>query len=287
MVRPVNLQNVELPGMRGRIAALVESPKFINFIAGLIVLNAIILGLETYPEIRLFYGGVLHFFDVFILAVFVLEMALKLYLYRLSFFRAGWNVFDFLIVSISLVPAGDALTVLRAFRIFRILRLMSIVPQMRRVISALLLSIPGMASIVGILFIIFYVSSVLATQLFGTHGDPMMQELFGSIGASMYSLFQVMTLEGWSENIAKPVMNIFPWAWMFFIPFIIVTSFAVLNLFIGIIVDAMNIVKGEDLEEEGAEIMAKAHDETVVLQKEISALRRDMKEIKSLLKKAA
>lgn len=274
MVRPVNLQDIKFKGLRGRVALLIENNFFINFIAGLIILNAIVLGLETYPEIGLLYGGILQIFDVFILTVFILEMALKLYLYRLSFFRAGWNVFDLLIVSISLIPAGDALTVLRAFRVFRILRLMSIIPQMRRVISALLISIPGMTSIVGILFIVFYVCSVLATQLFGTYNDPVMHELFGSIGASMYSLFQVMTLEGWSENIAKPAIDIFPWAWMFFIPFIIVTSFAVLNLFIGIIVDAMNIVKTNDLEDEGT-----------ILQNEIRALRGEIKEIKSLLKK--
>jgi voltage-gated sodium channel len=110
---------------------------------------------------------------------------------------------------------------------------------MRRVISAIGHSIPGMLSVLSVLMLIFYVSSVLATKLFGVHPDPQMQEWFGSIGASAYTLFQIMTLESWSMGIVRPTMEIFPLSWVFFIPFIIITSFAVLNLFIGIIVDAM------------------------------------------------
>jgi voltage-gated sodium channel len=286
MVRPNNLNNVELAGTRGKIARFIEHHSFINFIAGLIVLNAITLGLETSDTVTNMAGGFLLVIDQIILWIFVAEITLKLYTYRLSFFRAGWNVFDFLIVGISLLTAGGALNILRALRIFRVLRLMSIVPQMRRVVTALFLSLPGMTSIVAVLMIIFYVAAVLATKIFGADPDPAMEAMFGTIGSSMYTLFTVMTLEGWSENIAEPTMKIFPWAWAFFVPFIIITSFAVLNLFIGIIVDAMNIIQGKDLEKEGDDIIAETHKQTEIIHKDIDVLRAEVAELKGLLVKA-
>jgi voltage-gated sodium channel len=286
MVRPNNLKNIELTGTRGKIARFIEHHSFINFIAGLIILNAITLGLETSDAVTNMAGGFLLVIDQIISWIFVAEITLKLYTYRLSFFRAGWNVFDFLIVGISLLTAGGALNILRALRIFRVLRLMSIVPQMRRVVTALFLSLPGMTSIVAVLMIIFYVAAVLATKIFGADADPAMEAMFGTIGSSMYTLFTVMTLEGWSENIAEPTMEIFPWAWAFFVPFIIITSFAVLNLFIGIIVDAMNIIQGKDLEKEGDDIIAETHKQTEIIHQDIDVLRAEVAELKALLVKA-
>jgi voltage-gated sodium channel len=178
--------------------------------------------------------------------LFSIELLLKFYVYRFRFFRSGWNLFDLAIVGIAWAPTSGALTVLRALRILRVLRLISVVPQLRRVVSAIGHSIPGMVSVVGVLGLIFYVASVLATKLFGTYPDPNMQEWFGSIGASAYTLFQIMTLESWSMGVVRPTMELFPWAWSFFIPFIIITSFAVLNFFIGIIVDSMQIVQKQE-----------------------------------------
>jgi voltage-gated sodium channel len=229
--------------LRARVTRLVESPLFIKSIIILILINAVTLGLETNDRLLADYGHILHGIDHAILAVFVVEIALRLFAYRLSFFRSGWNLFDFTIVAICLIPASGPLAILRVFRVLRVLRLISVVPQMRNVIAALLAAIPGMASIVAVLVIVFYVASVLATKAFGTHPDPLLQDLFGSFGASMYSLFQVMTLEGWAENIANPVLEHFPWALWFFIPFIVLTSFAVLNLFIGVIVDSMDAIR--------------------------------------------
>lgn len=280
MVRPANLENYKLTGFREKIAAFVESPKVINFIAGLIILNAITLGLETDGDIVESYGPLLHFVDLTILCVFVVEISLKLYAYRLSFFRAGWNVFDFLIVAIALAPAAGAFSVLRALRIFRMLRLLSIVPSMRRVITALFNAFPGMLSILGIMMIVFYISAVMATTIFGSHPDPEMQDLFGSIGQTMYTLFQVMTLEDWPD-VANPTIALFPWAWVFFVSFIVITSFAVLNLFVGIIVDAMDII--HDFEEEGKGVKDLVHKESEDIRDDIDSLRRDMAEIKSLL----
>lgn len=273
MVRPNNLKDKTFAGLRGRLAGLVEAPAFIAFITAVIVMNAVTLGMETDPQIMRDYGSVLLTLDKVALAIFVVEIALKLAVYRLSFFRDGWNVFDFIIVGIALLPASGPLAVLRALRVLRVLRLMSVVPSMRRVISALLNAIPGMASIIGVLLIMFYVSAVLATKLFAGVGDPLLAEKFHSIGASMYTLFQIMTLEGWSNEVVRPMMDHYPYSWLFFIPFIIITSFAVLNLFIGIIVDAMNMVHGE------AELDGKNP-----VEHELKQVKAELAEIKALLK---
>ncbi|TMM45478.1 ion transporter [Colwellia ponticola] len=230
---------------RSHLQAFIESKPFQNGLIFLILFNAITLGLET-SQFGKANADILHLIDTIILLCFSTELLLKLIVYRTSFFRSGWNWFDFIIVAISWMPTSGALSVLRAFRILRVLRLLSVVPQMRRVIGALGHSLPGMASVVGVLAIIFYVSAVLTTKIFGSHVDANMQEWFGSIGASAYTLFQVMTLESWSMGIVRPTMELFPLSWIFFVPFIIITSFAVLNLFIGIIVDAMQVMHEEE-----------------------------------------
>ncbi|GJL85897.1 MAG: hypothetical protein DHS20C02_16720 [Micavibrio sp.] len=264
MVRPSNLQGNQFSGLYGAVAKFIENKHFSRFITFVILVNAVTLGLETDVGMVERFGSVLTIIDSVALVIFVIEICLKLTVYRLSFFRAGWNVFDFIIVTIALLPAIGPLSVLRTLRVLRVLRLVSVVPQMRRVIAALFHAIPGMASIIAVLFIIFYVASVLVTKLFG----PSFEEMFGSIGASMYTLFQIMTLEGWSEEVVRPVMKVYPSSWIFFIPFIIVTSFAVLNLFIGIIVDAMNYV----------------HDkEEIEVDKEIQGIKKEMKAIRKLL----
>ncbi|WP_417824893.1 ion transporter [Thalassospira lucentensis] len=236
----------------------IESSRFQNFITAVIALNAIILGLETSSTIMDVAGLFLHALDQIAVAIFVVELAMKLFVYRLSFFKRSWNVFDFTIVAITLMPAGQGLSVLRALRILRAFRLISTVPSMRKVVEALMRAIPGMISVLTLLSLVFYVSAVMATKLFGA-GFP---EWFGSIGASLYSLFQIMTLESWSMGIVRPVMESYPHAWMFFVPFILVTTFAVLNLFIAIVVDAMSThvdVEGsqtrDEIESDHGEIM--------------------------------
>ena len=240
-----------VPSLQQRVATLVEHRYFTGFITVLILINAVTLGLETDRDVMASIGPELHAFVTLILLIFTVELVLKFYGYRMSFFKTGWNWFDLIIVGIAWIPASGNLSVMRALRVLRVLRLISVVPQMRRVISAIGHSIPGMISVVGVLGLIFYVSSVLATRLFGTHPDPNMQEWFGSISASAYTLFQIMTLESWSMGVVRPTMELFPWAWSFFLPFIIITSFAVLNFFIGIIVDSMQIAQKLEAEEEG------------------------------------
>lgn len=268
-----------LEGNRKKVSEFVEGKFFVKFITLLILINAVTLGLETNKGIMDAHASIIYMIDRVILSVFVLELSLKLYSYRLSFFKSGWNVFDFIIVGIALIPTSGSLSILRALRILRVLRLLSIVPQMRRVISAIGYSIPGMLSVLSVLLLIFYVSAVLATKLFGVHEAPQMQEWFGSIGASAYTLFQIMTLESWSMGIVRPTMEIFPWAWIFFVPFIIITSFAVLNLFIGIIVDAMQVAQEEPREQDKQEIKEFTKEELQEIHRRFDILQQQITEV--------
>jgi len=224
-----------LAGLRGQAAALVASERFQRFIIAVIIANAIVLGLETSDWMMARAGGLLVALDRIALGIFVVEIGLKLYASRLGFFRSGWNLFDFAIVAIALLPSAGGLSVLRALRILRAFRLISAMPSLRRVVEGLMRAIPAMGSVLLLLGLIFYVGAVMATKLFGDR----FPDWFGSVGASLYSLFQVMTLESWSMGIVRPVMEVYPFAWAFFVPFILVTSFMVLNLFIAIIVSAM------------------------------------------------
>ncbi len=261
-------------GTRQSLAAFIESRYAVNFITIIILINAVTLGLETNPAVMADYGTFLNTLDRAILVIFTIELLIRLYAYRLSFFRSGWNLFDLFIVVMAWLPTTGPFSILRALRILRVLRLLSVVPQMRRVVTAIGHSIPGMISVISVLGLLFYVSAVLTTKLFGQHHDPLIQEWFGSIGASAYTLFQIMTLESWSMGIVRPVMHHFPWAWIFFVPFIIITSFAVLNLFIGIIVDAMQMTQQDSRKD--ADPDAGLHNEIAELRQAIATLQNSL-----------
>ncbi|MDR9392962.1 ion transporter [Roseovarius sp. SYSU LYC5161] len=220
---------------RGRLGALIDRPGVQNFILGVILFNAVILGLETSRHAMAAAGWLILTLDKVCLAIFVAEIGAKLAARGLPFFRSGWNIFDFGIVGISLVPAAQGLSVLRALRILRLLRVLSVTPSLRRVVEGLMSALPGMGSVFLLMGIIFYIGSVMATKLFGAT----FPEWFGTLGRSAYSLFQVMTLESWSMGIVRPVMEVYPLAWAFFVPFILVTTFAVVNLVVGLIVNSM------------------------------------------------
>ncbi|KUO54463.1 MAG: hypothetical protein APF80_10705 [Alphaproteobacteria bacterium BRH_c36] len=259
--------------MTERLRGLVEAPWFSNFIIAVIIINAVTLGLETSPTAMAVAGSLLYGLDRIALAIFCVEIAAKLFVYRLSFFRSAWNVFDFAIVVIALVPSGEGLSVLRSLRILRALRLVSMVPEMRTVVQALLNAIPAMASVIALMTLIFYVAAVMTTKLFG----PAFPDWFGTLGASLYTLFQIVTLESWSMGIVRPVMEVHPYAWIFFVPFILVVTFAVLNLFIAIIVNAMQTASGADEAEHHKENEAHFAD----LMEELKSLRREIKEFRS------
>ena len=259
--------------MRDRIGIFIESDKVQISITALIVINAIVLGLETSPSVVLSYGNLLSLLDTVILVVFIIEISIKMVYRGLGFFKNGWNVFDFLVVSIALIPASGPFAVVRALRILRVLRLLSVVPQMRTVVQAFIVAIPGMLSIVALILLIFYVSAVLATNLFG-QDFPVW---FGHIGRSMYSLFQIMTLESWSMGIVRPIMKLYPYAWVFFVPFILLTSFAVINLFIGVIVDSM--------QSQHRQVSNELITESSLIEEKLDTVEQEIGELRRLLQK--
>jgi voltage-gated sodium channel len=254
-----------------QLQCLIESRRFDLAITALIVVNAVTLGLETSPGAIAAIGPLLHFVDRAILGVFIVELGARMLVYRGAFFRDPWRVFDFVVIAFALVPATGTLSVLRALRILRVLRLISIVPSLRRVVTGFVTALPGMGSIMLLLGLVFYVFAVMATKLYGAS----FPDQFGTLGASLYTLFQVMTLEGWSDGVVRPVMGIYPLAWLFFIPFIVATSFTVLNLFIGVIVSAM---EAEHDAVETAERQALHTDQESILA-EIKALREEVREL--------
>jgi len=231
---------------RWKLAQWVDSPRIRYSILGLIVLNAVTLGLSTSTTVSNAIGPVLSAFDKVVLVIFVAEMVVKIYGYGPRFFKSPWNLFDLSIVSVGLLPTTANLSVLRALRVIRAMRILSVVPQLRSVIRALLEALPGMGAVIILLGIVYYIFAVMATMLFSA-SHP---QWFGTIGESLYSLFQIMTLESWSMGIVRPVMEVYPWAWLLFVPFIVSTSFAVLNLFIGILVNTMQAAVEEEQDKE-------------------------------------
>jgi voltage-gated sodium channel len=255
--------------VRDRVRAFLESARFERFITILILVNAIALGIETSPQVASRFGASLFVLDKLVLIVFAIELLARFFVFRGDFFKDPWRVFDFVIVGIAAMPASGPFAVLRALRVLRVLRLVSLVPSMRRVIGALLKAIPGMSSIMGLLAIVLYVSAVMATKLFGSISP----EFFGSLGASMFTLFQIMTVEGWPD-IAREVMAHSPFAWIFFVAYLLIATFMVLNLFIAVVVNAMQMQVDEDHKEE-----EDAHSHVIL--EEIRALRREIEAMRS------
>ena len=221
--------------LRQRVTDFLDLPRVRFGVIAVILFNAVLLGLETSQPVMAAAGGLILALDAACLAIFVVELALKMFAQRGGFFRSGWNLFDFLIVGVSLVPGAHSFSVLRAMRILRLLRVISVAPALRRVVEGFIRAVPGMGSVFLLMGMIFYIGAVMATKLFGAA----FPQWFGDLGNSAYSLFQVMTLESWSMGIVRPVMEVFPAAWAFFVPFIMVTTFAVVNLLVGLIVNSM------------------------------------------------
>ena len=262
--------------MKEQLRQILEWRHFEAVILSLIILNSITLALETSPVAMQAAGDWLYFVDKIFLGIFVVELLMRLSFDFRGFWRDPWRIFDFFVIFIALLPATGPLSVLRALRILRVLRLVSAVPAMRRVVAGLLGAMPGMASIVFLIALIFFVFSVISTKMFGLA----FPEWFGSLGASAYTLFQIMTLESWSMGIVRPVMEVYPLAWILFIPFIIITAFTVLNLFIGVIVDAMQSEHESTASTERNQMMSDNENiltELRSLRSEIDTLRSEIK----------
>ncbi len=250
------------------IAQWVESRPVQHFVVGVILFNAAILGLETSPAAMERFGLLLRVLDKLCLAVFLVEIGARLLAYRLHFFRSGWNVFDFLVVGVALVPGAGPWAVLRSLRVLRVLRLLTVIPSLRKVVAAFLHAIPGLGGVMLLMGIFLYTSAVLATNLFGKDYP----QWFGTLGGSLFSLFQILTLEGWAD-MAREIMENYAWAPFFFVPFIIIATFTVLNLFIGIIVSTMQeLAMAPEKEQSGSDEMEL-----------IKRLENDLKSLKSKL----
>ena len=269
--------------MRGGARKIVEASWFSSFITLIIVANAITLGLATYQGLDANLLRAFVYFDQVVITIFIIEISLKLIAYGWGFFKRGWNVFDLIIVGIVLVPGAAGFAVLRALRVLRILRLVSIVPMMRRIVEALFQAIPGMGAILAVLALMVYVGAVMATTLYGATNP----DLFGSLPVSALTLFQVMTMDGWRGEILQPVMEAgHPYAWVFFLVFIVLASFAVLNLFIALIVEALNDDAEEMLEEATEDIregQMSAQEERAELSDMMALMRSEIAELKSVV----
>jgi len=268
--------NGQHPGFRGKLQSWLELQPVQNGIIALIIVNAIVLGLDTSAALMAGWGWLINGLDRIILGLFVLEIVARLYVHRLRFFRDPWSVFDFAVVAIALLPAAGPFAVLRALRILRVLRLLSSIPSMRRMVGGLLSAIPGLGAVFGMLGLFFYMGAVVATNLFGER----FPEWFGSMGKTAYTLFQVMTLESWSMGIARPVLVEYPWAWLFFVPFILIATFTLLNLFVGVIVSALQA-------EHDAERTLTENARQKQLHDDLLALHKDLAELKELIARQA
>lgn len=261
--------------MQNKILNLVQNSLFQNFIIALIIINAITMGMETSVSMMQEYGVYLHLFDQFVITIFTIEVLLRIYAHRVSFFKDGWSLFDFFIVAISLVPSSAGFEILRILRVLRLLRLITVIPQMRKIVLALVSVIPGMASIAGLMMLLFYISAIMSTSLFA----ETFPQWFGTLGESFYTLFQVMTLESWSMGIVRPIMEVHPYAWTFFIPYIFIVTFIMINLIVAVVVDAMAAINKDESEN----LIDEVHKSETHTHDDIRALRAEIKELKELL----
>ncbi len=264
--------------MRQRLADFLSSSLWERIIISVILLNALVLGLETDAGSVAAFGPWLMALDMAILAIFTVEIVLRIYAFGPRFFRDPWSLFDLTIVVIALIPASGPFQVLRSLRILRALRLVSVMPSLRRVVGGLIAALPGMGSIMVLMLMLFYVAAVMATNLFGaSHPD-----WFGSLSASFYTLFQMMTLDSWSSGIVRPIMETYPLAWLFFVPFLLLSTYAVLNLFIGVIVSAMQ----EETEASASADRKAMQDDSALVLHELRALRVEVTVLREKLDRA-
>jgi len=226
---------------------IVQARWFEPWMVALILFNAVIIGLETSPEVMDDYGRWLEFANDVILGVFVLEAALKITAVAPQFrryFGDGWNLFDFTVVVLSFIPStGEFALVARLVRVLRVLRLVSAMPQLRLIVATLVRSIPSMGHVLMLLAIVFYIYAITGFHLFHQHDA----EHWGSLGAALLTLFQIVTLEGWVE-VMETALEFRPLAWIYFVSFVLIGTFVVLNLFIAVVVNNLEASKAAELE---------------------------------------
>jgi voltage-gated sodium channel len=265
--------------MQAFCSRIVDSRAFERFIVAVILVNAVIIGLETSVDLIERFGGLLHLANDLVLWIFIVEAALKMTALGAGWYRyfaSGWNVFDFAVIVLSLVPAsGEFATVARLVRILRVLRLVSAMPKLRLLVATLMRCIPSMGHVLLLLSILFYIYGVMGYQFFHAV-DP---ERWGTLGAALLTLFQVVTLEGWAEVMAK-VMEQHPWAWVYFLTFVVIGTFVVINLFIAVVINSLEDAREQELEQltsppDHAELMTELRNTREALARLEARLTRD------------
>ncbi|CAM3805460.1 ion transporter [Alkalicoccus chagannorensis] len=257
------------PVWKSRLRKIVQSNWFTWIILAVIMFNAAVVGIETYPGVYENNQGLFLTIDRVLLWIFTVEIAMRFAAEKSwkDFFSSGWNWFDFLIVAAGHIFAGaHFVTVLRILRVLRVFRAVSVIPSLRRLVDALLLTIPSLGNILLLMGIIFYIFGVIGTMLF----QETAPEYFGTLELSLLTLFQVVTLESWASQVMRPIMEELWWSWMYFVAFVLVGTFVVFNLFIGVIVN--NVEKADDSES--------PEEET---QRELRELRSEIRELKDFL----
>lgn len=261
----------EREGLRHKIGRLVSSRRFNHIITGLIIINAILIGIETYPTIYDNYRLIFITLDWLILTIFTIEIALKIFASRLEFFKNNWNNFDFIIVLGSLIfYTTPFVSVLRIFRVLRVLRAITAFPKLRRVVSALLMAIPTIMSVIVIMMIVFYVYAIIGTAFYA----EVAPEYFGNLQRSFITLFQIFTLDSWASGLYRPLFSEIVSAWFYFVSFIVIATFIMINLIVGEIVNNAQKIS-EEIGEDTREIKADTS--------EIESLRADVQELKTML----
>ena len=234
--------------MNARMTQIVSAPWFERIIIAFILINGVILGMETSPDLVEAYGGLMHLGNQVILGIFILEAALKMLalapqVYR--YFLDGWNVFDFSVIVFSLIPAtGEFAMIARLARLLRVVRLVSTIPELRLIVATLVRSIPSMMHVMTLMGVIFYIYAIMGYQLFHEH-DP---THWRSLGISLLTLFRVVTLEDWTD-VMYTAMELHPLSWVYFVSFVILGTFVVINLFIAVVINNLDEAKAERLAE--------------------------------------
>ena len=234
--------------MKDRANQIVSAPWFERVIIAFILINGAILGMETSPSLVAQQGGLLHLGNRVILGIFILEAVLKMIAVAPQidrYFRDGWNVFDFSVIVFSLIPAtGDFAMIARLARLLRVVRLVSTIPELRLIVSTLIRSIPSMMHVMTLMSVIFYIYAITGYQLFHEH-DP---THWRSLGIALLTLFRVVTLEDWTD-VMYTAMDFHPMAWLFFVSFVVLGTFVVINLFIAVVINNLEEAKAERLAE--------------------------------------
>lgn len=261
--------------LKQHLIQIREAKWFSNLTTAIIIFYASMLGLKTIGEVESSLATFLYVLDYFITIYFLIEIVIKMSAEeKLSnFFKSGWNIFDFVIVAVTLIPLDNSqmAAIARLLRIFRVLRLLNSRPELKKIIDMLIGAIPSIVDIVILMFIIFYVYAIIGNFLF----EDAKSGLWTDLLIAMLTLFRILTFEDWTDVMYEG-MEIYPWSWIYFVSFVIIAAFVFFNLFVAVIIGEMEKINNKDLEEE-------IHDDSRkldILLEEIAELKKEVKELK-------